>query len=74
MKAKGENVMARKNVTKIITWVCDKIKCNTRNTREIQYDFVINDDVCDFCHCSIHEPLTIELAVRNKKKNDNGNN
>jgi len=62
--------MGRK-VTRIITWLCDKPKCNTRNTREISIDGVINDDICDFCHCAIHEPITVELAIRNPKKRRN---
>lgn len=53
-----------KKVTRVITWMCDKESCNTRNTREIMYDDVLNDDVCDFCHCYIHEPITVELAIR----------
>lgn len=61
--------MAKKS-TKIITWQCDKIGCETRNTREIDLDIVIYDDLCDFCHKAIHEPITIDLAIieHNKKK------
>lgn len=52
--------------SKIVTWVCDK--CNTRNTRETELDGVINDDVCDFCHKNIHEPLVIALAIKPTEK------
>lgn len=63
-----------KKVTRIVTWVCDKPRCSTRNTREINYNDVINDDICDFCHCAIHEPNTVELAIRNTKKRRNNDN
>lgn len=57
-----------KRGTKIVTWECDKPGCSTRNTRETELDIVIYDDICDFCHKSIHEPLTIDLAIREQKK------
>lgn len=60
--------MAKARSSKIVTWVCDKEECNTRNTREILADSVIFDDVCDFCHKRIHEPLTIDLTTLDHKK------
>lgn len=43
-----------------IYWICDKEGCNTGNTREIPKGIVLNDDVCDYCHRSIHEPILID--------------
>ncbi len=50
--------------TRIVTWTCDKEDCGRRNTREIKIDFVLNDDSCDYCERSIHEPILIDLAYR----------
>jgi hypothetical protein len=44
-----------------VYWICDKKDCKTSNTRIIKLENVLNDDVCDYCHTSIHEPLLIEL-------------
>lgn len=44
-----------------VYWVCDKKGCGTGNNRTISRSDVLNDDVCDYCHHSIHEPLLIEL-------------
>jgi hypothetical protein len=43
-----------------IFWVCDKRDCKTTNSREIPSNIVLNDDVCDFCHKRIHEPILID--------------
>ena len=52
------------NSCKIVTWLCDKAGCNTRNTREIELDKIIFEDTCDFCHKDIHEPITIILVLK----------
>jgi len=49
---------------KAIYWVCDK--CDTGNRREIPISSVLNDDVCDYCHKRIHEPLTLNLKHDDK--------
>lgn len=51
----------KRNRTKTITWVCDKKPCKTVNTRQVPDDIVLNDDVCDYCHLSIHEPILIQI-------------
>lgn len=71
-KRKGD-IMARKP-TKIVTWECDKDACGFRNAREIPLEFVIYDDICDKCHKKVHEPLTIDLAIRDNKKKTKPNN
>ena len=63
--------MAKGRITKIVTWVCDKTDCNLRNTREVEPDFVIFEDTCDYCHQDIHEPLTVNLAINYTKKKKN---
>lgn len=52
----------KRNRTKNITWVCDKKSCKTVNTRQVPEGIVLNDDVCDYCHCRIHEPILIQLS------------
>lgn len=44
-----------------IYWLCDKKGCNTGNRRSLLDDIVLNDDVCDYCHNRIHEPVLIDL-------------
>lgn len=51
----------KKKRTKKVYWVCDKRDCNTGNTRYIPVNSVLNDDICDFCHRRIHEPVLIDL-------------
>lgn len=51
----------KRKMIKVVYWVCDKEGCNTGNTREILQSDVINDDVCDYCHERIHEPVTIDI-------------
>lgn len=43
-----------------IFWVCDKKECGTVNSRDIPINIVLNDDVCDYCHKRIHEPILID--------------
>lgn len=57
-----------KSKKRIVLWVCDKTDCQTPNTREIPMNTVIYDDICDFCHRQIHEPLTSD--IENKGKNE----
>lgn len=64
MKDKKSN--RKKHITKQVYWICDKKNCNTGNNREIERDTVLNDDVCDYCHGRIHEPLTIDLNNNDK--------
>jgi hypothetical protein len=52
----------KKKRVRNIYWVCDKKDCATCNNRVIPADIVLNDDVCDYCHCRIHEPILIELT------------
>lgn len=52
----------RKRRVRNIYWVCDKKGCSTCNNRVVPTDIVLNDDVCDYCHRSIHEPVLIELT------------
>lgn len=54
----------KKESVKNIYWVCDK--CDTGNKREIPTGSVLNDDVCDYCHKRIHEPLTLDLKHDDK--------
>jgi hypothetical protein len=51
----------KKRHIKQIYWICDKKGCNTGNTRTLEANIVLNDDVCDYCHHRIHEPLLIDL-------------
>lgn len=51
----------KKKRTRQIYWLCDKKGCRTGNIRDIPSDNVLNDDVCDYCHKRIHEPLLIDL-------------
>ena len=51
-----------------VIWVCDKTDCATANTREILEGYVIYDDICDFCHRRIHEPLTSDIETKNKNE------
>ena len=60
---RGRKGKDRKAV-KPIYWVCDK--CDTGNRREIPISSVLNDDVCDYCHKRIHEPLTLNLKHDDK--------
>lgn len=60
----------RKKITKVITWSCED-GCGNTNTRRILSHKVVNDDVCDFCGKSYHEPVTTTLVsnlVRKKKR------
>ena len=52
---------AKKKRNRSIYWICDKKGCKTGNNREIPLDRVLNDDVCDYCHRAIHEPILIDL-------------
>lgn len=56
----------RKKTYKQVYWICDKKDCNTGNNRTIEKYDVINDDICDYCHMRIHEPLTIKLNNNDK--------
>lgn len=56
-----ERINKKKRKIRHVYWICDKKGCNTGNTRTIPGDIVLNDDVCDYCHYSIHEPLLIDL-------------
>lgn len=51
----------KKKRIRSIYWVCDKKDCKTGNNRQIDAGFVLNDDVCDYCHRAIHEPILIDL-------------
>jgi hypothetical protein len=51
----------RKRVREVY-WTCDKKRdCSATNHRTIEIGDVLNDDVCDYCHRRIHEPILIEL-------------
>jgi hypothetical protein len=50
----------RKRIRRVY-WTCDKKGCNISNNRELRQYETINDDICDYCHCRIHEPLLIDL-------------
>lgn len=49
-----------KRKTRIVYWVCDKKECKTTNLREIAINKTIYDDICDYCHRAVHEPILIE--------------
>lgn len=51
----------KKKHQKQVYWICDKKGCGTGNNRTLETNIVLNDDVCDYCHRRIHEPLLIEL-------------
>lgn len=51
----------KKKKVRQICWICDKSDCKVVNNREIPVGFVLNDDVCDYCHRRVHEPILIEL-------------
>jgi aspartate carbamoyltransferase regulatory subunit len=46
-----------KKSSRVVSWECDKKDCSTINERVVPKTFVLNDDVCDYCHRSIHEPI-----------------
>lgn len=56
----------KKRKMRHVYWICDKKGCKTGNNREIPVDFVLNDDICDYCHYRIHEPVLIELNNHNE--------
>ena len=45
-----------KRTSRTVSWECDKEDCLTINERIVPKNTVLNDDVCDYCHMSIHEP------------------
>lgn len=51
----------KKKKTRHVYWVCDKKGCKVGNNRELEPNVVLNDDVCDYCHARIHEPVLIDL-------------
>ncbi len=52
----------KKRRVREVYWVCAKKKtCSATNHRIIAADVVLNDDVCDYCHRRVHEPILIEL-------------
>jgi hypothetical protein len=50
-----------KKPRRYVAWVCDKSDCGASNTREVQIGYVLIDDVCDYCHRRIHEPVTEDV-------------
>lgn len=46
--------------SKVITWDCQD-GCGTTNTRKIAATFIVNDDVCDYCGKTYHEPVTLTV-------------
>lgn len=60
-------MLGRKKLKRVI-WMCDKEDCSAGNTREIVIGSVIYDDICDFCHRRIHEPLTSEIDPKKDTK------
>jgi hypothetical protein len=56
-----ENTNKPKRHLRHVYWICDKKGCKTTNNRQVTDDNHVNDDVCDYCHNRIHEPVLIEL-------------
>lgn len=55
----SDKASKRKRGLREVYWICES--CKTGNRRTIDANIVLNDDVCDYCHRRVHEPVLIDL-------------
>lgn len=62
----SDNKASRKRRIREVYWICDKKNCNTSNRRTVSDSDMLYDDICDYCHHRIHEPLLIDIRKNDK--------